>query len=239
MSSYLIIIPCYNETNNIPSLLVELEKNGLLGLTIFVDDFSSDDSVNILRRAGARVLNNQYGKGQGGALQTAYDYVLRIGGIERLVVIDCDGQHPVASIPDNLRVFGSSGMDIMFASRVKGTDNSGSIIRAFGTKIFSYIVSKVWGLKITDCSTGYKIFKTEILREFRLVESQYQALDFLSECVVNDLKIAEFSVDYQRRRFGKSKKGGTLLYSVAFAATLMRMSLKIFRYKLARYKTLI
>ena len=76
MKKTLIIIPAYNEEKNVPRVIEEIQRIGLSGEIIVVDDGSTDSTPEIAGERGVKVISLPFNLGYGTALQTRYKYAL-------------------------------------------------------------------------------------------------------------------------------------------------------------------
>ena len=88
-----LVVPLYNEGEVIADVLKSARKT--FPNIVCVDDGSADDSAAEARRAGAVVVQHPFNLGQGAALQTGIDYVLKYTDGQYIVTFDADGQHGI------------------------------------------------------------------------------------------------------------------------------------------------
>ncbi len=172
MKSCLVIIPTYNERDNIAPLVAEIFQNIPQAKVLIVDDNSPDGTgvicdqlaktnrrVQVLHRAAKMGLGTAYREGFKIALSRGMEYIIEM---------DADFSHdPVvlkkmlAEIPDHGVVIGSrfcNGVSVV----------NWPIRRLILSLLASYYVRKITGLKISDTTTGYKCFKREVLEKIDL-----------------------------------------------------------------------
>src|SRR3990170_283018 len=115
----IIIIPAYNEENNIPPLIKEIQ-NKVSGAGIFViDDGSTDRTARVAEKAGALVVKLPFNMGYGAALQTGFKYAL-MKRYQYVVQMDADGQHDPGSIKALLDEIRKEDVDVVIGSRFFG-----------------------------------------------------------------------------------------------------------------------
>ena len=100
MKKILLMIPAYNEAENIGALLKQMKEAGLeTSMDILViDDCSRDGTSEIVKEFGFKVIRQVFNMGYGAALQTAYKYAVE-KDYDYLLQMDADGQHDVCNIP--------------------------------------------------------------------------------------------------------------------------------------------
>ena len=88
-----IIIPAFNEENNIGTVINKIPNiSGLNNLVLVIDDGSTDNTANIAKKAGAIVISNEYNLGLGVALRIGLNKALELKG-DILAILDGDGQY--------------------------------------------------------------------------------------------------------------------------------------------------
>ena len=166
----LVIIPAFNEENNIGSVVQRVKECLPEAEVVTVDDGSSDQTRWKAMEASAKVLSHPFNLGYGSALQTGYRYALRKGYGE-LVQMDGDGQHDPSFIPQLLAVIRKGEADIAIGSRFLPTTVIGSenqpyrapFIRRLGMKFFGAISSLLIQQKVTDPTSGYQAMNRRVL----------------------------------------------------------------------------
>jgi glycosyltransferase involved in cell wall biosynthesis len=144
-----VLIPAFNEGPRIGEILTEIQQV-FEGQILVVDGGSSDQTVAIAESMGARVIH-QSGSGYADALRCGYRALLQ-AGVDRVVQLDADGQHPPASIPRLLLALDSA--DMVMASR-EGTSSPSSWDRRLGNAALALLVRSSTGISLRDVTSGY------------------------------------------------------------------------------------
>jgi glycosyltransferase involved in cell wall biosynthesis len=92
----LAVMPAFNEERTISDIIKNTRK--YVDEVVMIDDFSSDRTSEIAKKAGATVLRHKENRGLGGALRTGFDYALK-NKADIIITIDADGQHDPDEIP--------------------------------------------------------------------------------------------------------------------------------------------
>jgi len=156
-----IIIPAYNEAQNLRVLLPEIKKISLTSDNpleiIVVDDGSEDDTERVAREEGVHVLRHPYNMGNGAAIKTG----LRNATGDVCVFIDADLQHPPQEISKLIEPLGEYEMVI-------GVRRSSAqkLHRRIANRFFNMLASYVTGRKILDLTSGFRAIKTETAKKF-------------------------------------------------------------------------
>ena len=220
----MILIPAYNEEENLTSLLPLSPKqiDGVEIGVLVVDDGSHDDTyVAVTAIPGICVVKNLINRGGGAALRLGYD-ILQKAGVDYCVTMDADGQHRPDDIKNVLLPIIENRFDCVIGSRILGDREKANWLRITGVYFFGRIVSALLGKKITDPSSGFRAFRMEAVASIQLQEDQYHTSELIIEAVRKGLRIGEVPITILRRKFGKSKKGKDLTYGFQFAKIIIK-----------------
>jgi|YNPNPStandDraft_1061719.scaffolds.fasta_scaffold00893_18 cellulose synthase/poly-beta-1,6-N-acetylglucosamine synthase-like glycosyltransferase len=219
----MVVIPAYNEAENLKGLLPRMprEIDGRPVGVLVVDDGSTDGTAEVARSCGCLVVSNPVNRGQGAASRLGYD-ILTKNRVSVGVTMDADNQHAPEDIERLVRPILDGHQDLVIGSRVLGTREKGSRVRNLGILFFSWIVSLLAGLRITDCSSGFKAFNIAKLEKLNLTEDQFQSAEVLIEARKKGLRIGEVPIHISHRKFGRSKKGKEWSYGLHFARTILK-----------------
>jgi len=165
-----VLIPAFNEGRTIGGIVKELKAQGVP--VHVVDDGSSDDTAAVAESEGAMVFRHDKNTGKGASLRDGFKDVLK-EGFGSVLVMDGDGQHEIASIPDFFKVMEETGCDIVIGNRMLDTASMPYIRQK--TNIFmSYMISKVCGQRIPDTQCGFRLIKRKVLEEVKLESSNFE-----------------------------------------------------------------
>lgn len=158
----LIIIPAYNEAENIGGVIDEIRSLQPAARIVVIDDGSSDRTVTVARAAGARTISHPFNLGYGAALQTGFKFAVR-GGHKRVVIMDGDGQHAPASIEQLLRE--ADAVDVVRGSRFLGEARYRiPLTRRFGMVLFRTVAAFFTGERVTDVTSGFQALNDVAVR---------------------------------------------------------------------------
>jgi glycosyltransferase involved in cell wall biosynthesis len=158
-------VPAYNEAATISRVLSSLREFAPDFDVLVVDDGSTDDTAQIARSAGARVVRAPFNLGIGGAVQTGFVFA-RESGYELMVQVDGDGQHDPAELHKLLSAM-VPGVDMVCGSRFlkKGTYLA-PVSRRAGIHIFAWLLSRFVGQAVTDPTSGFRLYNRRAIRLF-------------------------------------------------------------------------
>jgi len=218
-----VIIPALNEAENLEKVLPRIPKeiNGYGIGVLVIDDGSSDDTVEVVKRNGISVASNPINRGGGAALRLGYDIASKLGA-RVIVTMDADGQHLPEEIGGLVAPILNDEFDIVIGSRVIGKREDDRLLRWLGVRIFSFVINILAGTKITDCSNGFRAFKVDALKRILLLQDQFHTAELIIDAARKGLRIGEAPVTVLRRLSGESKKGRDLIYGLNFSKTILK-----------------
>jgi len=211
-----IIIPIYNEENSIIDVLRKLsqleypsfiEKKEI----IVVVDYSSDDSLNKIKNFipnndDVTVYMHKTSRGKGAAVRTGLENA--IGDV--YLIQDADLELSPEDIPRMLNAMKDLNVEFVNGSRFLPGINRPlhSYKRYLGNRFFTFIISLLVNVKLTDMACGYKLIKKNLLYNFILHEDRF---GFEAELIIKALRVkrnnvAEIPVNYFPRNEGEGKK---------------------------------
>jgi len=203
-----ILIPVYNEENNLQQLYDELNTTLVkLGKTyeiLFIVDGSTDRSLEILRELKNQdalhinIISFRRNYGQTAAIQAGFDYVKG----EIIIAMDADLQNDPADIPALLKKM-DEGFDVVSGWRKNRQDTY--ITRILPSMSANWLISKTVGLKLNDYGCTLKAYRHKIIKNINLYGEMHRFIPALA-CWMG-AKITEIQVNHRPRLHGKSKYG--------------------------------
>lgn len=203
-----VVIPVYNESENLPLLQEELEsvlsKLGLEYEIIYIDDGSEDDSFTVLEsihttcKDHVRVIRFRKNFGQTAALSAGFDCAT--GNI--IITMDADLQNDPHDIPLLLEKI-DEGYDLVNGWRYDRKDTF--INRRLPSIIANKTISFTTNVKLHDYGCTLKAFKKDIVKNINLYGEMHRFIPAIASYY--GVSIAEVKVNHRPRRFGKTKYG--------------------------------
>lgn len=205
MQNILVIIPAYNEQDNIASVIGDIRSNAPWVDLFVVNDCSTDNTADVLHRLGVPHVNLSVNLGIGGAVQTGYIYA-RNHGCDIAVQFDGDGQHDARYIKDLTTPIELGVADVVVGSRFIGADSfQSSIIRRCGIRFLSILLYCLTGVKIKDITSGFRAVDCKMIELFAKHYAQdYPEPEALMFSFLSSAKICEIPVIMHERTSGKS-----------------------------------
>lgn len=230
----LIIIPAYNEAENIEKVVNNLKTNCPQYDYVIVNDGSTDATKKVCQKNGYQVLNLPINMGIGGAVQTGYCYA-RDNNYEIAVQIDGDGQHDVAFLEGMVDLIESKEADVVIGSRfVQKEGFQSSLTRRLGIKFLSSLGWILTGVRVRDITSGYRMVNKRFIQIFAQdYPADYPEPEAMVIAAVHGAKIREYPVVMRERENGTSsitlKRSVYYMVKVTLAMMIRRLSFGVRR----------
>ena len=199
----LIIIPAYNEAENIERVVDDLINNYPQYDYVIINDGSTDDTRKICARNGYNFLDLPVNTGLAGAIRAGIRYA-NFHGYDFALQLDGDGQHDPKYIERLIKVMEESDADIVIGSRFK-TEKKPATARMLGSRVISFanfITTK--GKKIVDVTSGMRLFNKKMIKRFGYNIHYSPEPDILAYLLNCGFKIEEVQVEMHERIAGVS-----------------------------------
>ena len=222
-----VVIPAYNEEDNIGSVLPRIPEKvcGVETAVLVVDDGSRDRSGDIARAHGAAVARHVINRGGGAALRTGYR-LMSDSGASVVVTLDADGQHLPEEMSRLVRPVLDGEVDVAHGSRVLGHAEPNHYAREMGIVFFNRMVSFITRTKVSDCSNGYRAVRSSVLPQLVLRQEQFHTSEFMIEAIKRGVPAKEIPITVTKRLHGHSKKPAVIRYGLGFANAIVRTWLR-------------
>ncbi|NJP05726.1 MAG: glycosyltransferase family 2 protein [Chloroflexaceae bacterium] len=233
-----VVIPIYNEEENIPLIYERLKQVLAEGPPVYrdsyelvlVDDGSSDNSFALcakIQQQDERIRVVQFRRNFGKTAALHAGFSLARG--ERLVTIDADMQEDPADMFKLMEQL-DAGYDMVSAWRKQRND---PLSKTLPSRVFNGVVASITGVHLHDFNCGFKVYKCEVVQDLQLYGDLHRFIPVLAW--QRGFRVTEVAVEHQRRRFGKSKFGSKRLTNgfldfiqVLFLTTYLRRPLRLF-----------
>ena len=197
------LIPAYNEEATIAEVLERIADLGLDAQVVVVDDGSRDRTAAIAEEHGATVIR-QTNAGKGSAIRAA---ITVIDG-DIAVIQDADMEYDPAEVPELIEPIVRGVADVVYGSRLRG----GKAQRAYlfwhlvGNRFLSLLTSLLYNTTLSDMETGYKAFRTDVLRSLDLRENRFGIEpEITAKICKRRLRVYELPISYYGRTFAEGK----------------------------------
>lgn len=222
------IIPAYNEQDSIVKTVTDLQKKAPDFDYIIINECSKDNTMDICREHGLKVLNLPINLGIGGAVQTGYLYAYQ-HNYDVAVQFDGDGQHDAAYLEAMSEVLEKEQIDMVIGSRFitkEGFQSSG--LRRVGIRYFAFLTKLLFGQEITDATSGMRMCNRKVMELFiKDYPRDYPEPESVARLLRHKCRIKEIPVVMHEREAGVSsislKKSGYYMIKVSLAILIERL----------------
>ena len=205
-----VIIPCFNEKKTIAKVVDRINNLKDLNLEVIViDDYSNDGTRELLKNeiddnVSRIVFNNKnYGKG----------YCIK-KGIEAsngdvILIQDADLEYDPSDYPKLLKPIESGVADVVYGSRFLGGEEKRVLYfwHTLGNKLLTIFSNMFTNLNLTDMEVGYKLFKSDIIKDINLVENRFGIEpEVTAKISKKKIRIFEVGISYYGRKYEDGKK---------------------------------
>lgn len=231
-----VVVPARDEEQNIGSVVVDLlalrDEQGVpvVDDLVVCDNGSTDATRESAREAGARTVQ-QDTPGYGLACLTALAALRPVD-----VVLFTDGDRSFDAVQGlSLLEAIAGGADLAIGSRVLGRQEPGalSLPQRAGNRVAGRLIRLLWGVAVTDLGP-FRAIRAEPLRRLEMEDRAYGwTVEMQVKAIQNGLRVVEVPVDALRRRYGRSKVGGTVRGVVGAGVGILSMIARL-RWREAR-----
>ena len=237
MSKALVIIPTYNEFENIPIVLEKVLSLPILFDILVVDDNSPDGSAELVKKYIDKFklriflesknkkegLGKAYTHGFKWALKKDYQYIFEM---------DADLSHNPEDLIKMYKEINDSNCDVIIGSRYVNGINVvnwplSRIILSYFASIYSRVIT---GLPVKDATSGFVGYKREVLEKMNLKSIMFNGYAFQIElkfkAYKNNFRLLEIPIIFKDRVYGESKMNGDIIFEAIFGL----IKLKIYSY---------
>lgn len=201
MKEVLVIIPAYNEQDNIKRVVENLIENYPLYDYVVINDGSRDHTRRICKENNFKLLDLSVNLGLAGGFQAGMKYAYR-AGYDYAIQFDADGQHRAEYIADILAKM-KEDYDIVIGSRFVNKKKPFTM-RMLGSRLISTAIRLTTGKKIKDPTSGMRMFNRKMIKECATNINYGPEPDTVSYLMKNGAKIAEVQAEMDERIAGAS-----------------------------------
>ena len=225
-----IIIPCYNEQSTIKEIIYKINSQSNIEKEIIViDDFSNDKTREILENELKnnihKIILNERNYGKGYSIKK---------GIENasgdcIIIQDADLEYDPTDYTKLLDPIINDVADVVYGSRFIGTSERRVLYfwHTIGNKLLTLFSNMLSNLNLTDMEVGYKVFKSNVLKEINLVENRFGfEPEVTAKIAKKNIRIYEVGISYFGRKYSDGKK---ITWKDGFSAIRCIVKYNLFR----------
>ena len=187
-------MPMFNEEETVVSVV--LRSLPFVDQVVCVDDGSSDSCSRLAAKAGAQIHYHRANRGYGAAIRTIFR-IAREKNVEKLVILDSDGQHQPEDIPSVLSKLDEDGVDVVIGSRFMDESDRASmpLYRRLGITMINTASNLTSDLGVKDTQSGFRAFSKRALNLLAFEnEGMESTLEVLDQCKEKGINVAEVPI---------------------------------------------
>jgi glycosyltransferase involved in cell wall biosynthesis len=200
-----VLVPCYNEAQTVAGVVTAFRAT-LPSATVYVYDNNSTDDTSAQAGAAGAVVRKEPLQGKGNVIRRMFADI----DADIYVLVDGDGTYDAASAPRMIDRLIDDDLDMVNAAR-DATDSAYRPGHRFGNKLLTGIVSHIFGNRVTDMLSGYRVFSRRFAKSF---PGLAHGFEIETELTVHALElrlpIAEVRAPYGSRPLGSVSKLATI-----------------------------
>jgi len=178
-----VVVPAYRAARTIGAVLDRVRAQLSDATLLVVDDGSDDDTATRSLAAGAAVASHEANRGKGCALATGITAALALDGIQWIVTLDADGQHPPEAIPALLAALRAGDADLVLGARQRDPALMPAARRCTNW-LASALVSRATGLRVPDSQSGFRAMRRTVAERVQPAGRRYEfETEFLFDAV--------------------------------------------------------
>lgn len=202
-----VVIPVFNEARTIVKVIERVKQVPLNKEIIVVDDGSTDETRSLLQMCVAnevKVLFHEKNQGKGAAIRTALPHVTG----DLVIIQDADLEYDPSEYPTLIAPILEGKADVVYGSRFLGGPHRVLFFwHAVGNKIVTTLSNILTDLNLSDMETGYKVFRTEVLRKIEIETNRFGFEPEITAKVARmKCRVYEVPISYWGRDYSEGKK---------------------------------
>lgn len=203
-----IVVPAYNEEKKIKQTISGLRDCGYQNIVV-IDDGSQDETYKRAKEVGAVALKHAVNRGQGAALQTGHEYVLK-NQADEIVDFDADGQFDPKDIVAALAKLRDEKLDVVLGSRFLKDNPEIPFSKKYFILPFAKFLNRFFtGVRLTDAHNGFRVFSRFGLEKIKITQDKMaHNTEIVAQIKKNGLKFSEVPVTVSYDRYGQGWRGG-------------------------------
>lgn len=208
----LIVIPAYNEAENIEKVLNEIKKDVSYADILVINDCSKDNTKEIVEKNNVKCITGVFNLRYAWACQTGIKYAYQ-NGYDYVITMDADGQHIAKEAAKLYEAAVKGKADIVIGSRyLIDTGYPCPFFRRIGTKIFEIIIKIFCHKKIADPTSGFQCINKKVIKRYAGIGGypEFPDANLIIEMLLSGYKITEVPVKMRLRESGESMHGGII-----------------------------
>ncbi|HUH98610.1 MAG TPA: glycosyltransferase family 2 protein [Anaerolineales bacterium] len=203
-----VIIPVYNEVQNIEEILRRVKATALASEIVVVDDDSQDGTRDLLRdldgQDGLHVILHDRNQGKGAAVRTG----LQAARGDVLLIQDADLEYSPHDYPSLLKPIEEGIADVVYGSRFLGGPRRAVMFwHMIANHLLTFFTNILYDAILSDMETGYKVFRREVMEGIKLRSNRFNfEPEFTAKVLKRRHRIYEVPISFNPRDYSEGKK---------------------------------
>jgi glycosyltransferase involved in cell wall biosynthesis len=205
-----VLIPCFNEKKTIAKVVDKINNLKDLNLeVIIIDDNSNDGTRDLLKNKikdnVSRIIFNSKNYGKGYCIKKG----IEASNGDAILIQDADLEYDPSDYPKLIRPIESGVADVVYGSRFLGGEEKRVLYfwHTLGNKLLTIFSNMFTNLNLTDMEVGYKLFKSNVLKDINLVENRFGIEpEVTAKISKKKIRIFEVGICYYGRKYEDGKK---------------------------------
>ena len=208
MMNLSVVIPVYNEVNNIAEILRRVQATNLPTEIIVVDDGSQDGTRAILQQLNGngkvRVILHERNQGKGAAVVTG----MQAAQGDILLIQDADLEYDPRDYPTLLQPIQEGVAEVVYGSRFLGAPHRVAMFwHMVANKLLTLMTNMLYNTILTDMETGYKVFRREVIQGMKIRSKRFNfEPEFTAKVIKRKYRIFEVPISFNPRDYSQGKK---------------------------------
>ncbi|MCC6298633.1 MAG: glycosyltransferase family 2 protein [Anaerolineales bacterium] len=205
-----VIIPVYNEVNNIREILTRVQRTKLAQEIVVVDDGSTDGTRAVLDKLNGkgkvRVILHERNQGKGAAVATG----MKAATGDVLLIQDADLEYDPRDYPNLLLPIIEGRAEVVYGSRFLGAPRRVAMFwHQVANQLLTFMTNVLYDSILTDMETGYKVFKREVIENMKIRSQRFNfEPEFTAKILKRKRRIFEVPITFNPRDYSEGKKIG-------------------------------
>jgi glycosyltransferase involved in cell wall biosynthesis len=204
-----VLMPVYNESPTLEQIIAKVQQVPIDKELVLVDDFSTDGSREILKDLERKndprlkVLYHEKNRGKGAAIRTG----IQATSGEYIIIQDADLEYDPNDYLKLMTTLEQGHADVVYGSRFLGKFQNMSLTHLLGNKVLTVLTNLLYGTKLTDMETCYKLVKGPIFKSITIKTDRFNfEPEITAKLLKKKLRIVEVPISYDGRAFDQGKK---------------------------------
>jgi glycosyltransferase involved in cell wall biosynthesis len=208
MMNLSVVIPVYNEVNNIAEILRRVQATNLPTEIIVVDDGSQDGTRAVLQQLNGngkvRVILHEHNQGKGAAVVTG----MQAAQGDILLIQDADLEYDPRDYPTLLQPIQEGVAEVVYGSRFLGAPHRVAMFwHMVANKLLTLMTNMLYNTILTDMETGYKVFRREVIQGMKIRSKRFNfEPEFTAKVLKRKYRIFEVPISFNPRDYSQGKK---------------------------------